>query len=76
MASDMVRVGAMWFKTSKKGDNYLSLSLDLAELFKSLGYEPPEDEALKKVNLSAFQVKEKKNEKSPDYSVLYFLDKK
>ena len=71
--SKPVYVGSIWNKTSKNtGNEYLSVSLNVAELLKSLGFEPPE--GVEKVNLSAFKNTKKVEEKQPDYRLTYFLE--
>lgn len=67
----IVPVGAIWNRVSKAGNDYLGISVDLAELLKALGYEPPE--GLGKVNLSAFVNSNKTEEKQPDFRINYFL---
>lgn len=69
--NNAVRVGAIWEKTAKSGKPYLSLSINVAELLKSLGFEAPE--GLDKVNLSAFKNDKKSSENQPDYSISYFI---
>jgi len=66
-----VSVGAVWAKTSKKNTPYLSLSVNVTELLKSLGYEAPE--GLEKVKLVGFQNGKKSEDKQPDYYVHYFF---
>ena len=52
-------VGAGWKKKTKANENMLSLSIDLGN---------------GKVNLYVFKVREKKTDKSPDYSVCIRTD--
>ena len=71
-----VRVGAVWSKTAKSGKPYLSISISLAELLKTLGYESPEGldkEGLDKVSLSAFENTKKTADNQPDYNINYFI---
>jgi uncharacterized protein (DUF736 family) len=69
--SKPVSVGGIWIKTSKKGDEYLSLSVDLKELLTALGFEPPE--GIEKVNLAAFPNMKRTADNQPNYRISYFL---
>jgi len=63
-------VGGAWNKESKKGNSWVSISLDLHKLLGHLGFEVPENT---KVNVALFENGKKKSEKSPDFNVVYFL---
>ena len=66
----MKYVGSAWNRVSKNGADYISVALDVSKLLGELGYELPPDI---KVNLSLFENNNKKSERSPDYSIVYFI---
>ena len=65
-----IQAGAAWVKTSKNGNEYLSVSLDLPELLKALGVDP---EGLEKVSLMMFPNTKKSADNQPDYRLTYFM---
>jgi uncharacterized protein (DUF736 family) len=70
--SKSVRVGAIWNKVSKNDNPYLSINIDVAELLKCLGYEPPAEKM--SIQLAAFQNNKKEpGGSSPDYGINFFL---
>lgn len=59
------RIGGIWRKTTKGGAEYLSLSLNVADLRRIL------DEATgERVNLNAFGNRTKKTDKHPDFEIV------
>jgi len=63
-----VYCGGIWQKKTRGGQDYLSLSLDLTKLLKSLGFNFEEE---LKVNLAGFKNDRKKSDNSPDFSISY-----
>jgi uncharacterized protein (DUF736 family) len=56
------RVGALWFKKSKSGNKYLSISLNL--------------DGNKVINLLAFENSRKKTKNYPDYEIFQKIETK
>lgn len=64
----LVEIGAGWTKESKSGNPYISISIDMDKLNKTLKMDQT------KVNALIMENKNKKEQKHPDYKISVRVD--
>ena len=73
MATEGIGIGAGWVKTSKNGNAYISMNLDMKKMWEALGF--PEDafpdEFPDKMYCSLFENKKTKDSQ-PDWRLMHF----
>ena len=70
--SKSIEIGAGWTKESKNGNAYVSFSLDVEAIESALTSLKAGTQEVKKINVSMFENTKKKEEKHPDYFLMFF----
>lgn len=67
-----IKIGAGWTKESKSGNAYVSFSLDIEAIEETIRSLVAQKADLKKINVSMFENTKKKEDRQPDYFLMFF----
>lgn len=74
MENNSINIGAGWSRISKKGAPYVSVGLEIKEIWKAVGIDPelmPPD-LPERIFVSLFTNPNKEKEKHPDFNLVFF----
>lgn len=67
-----IKIGAGWTKESKSGNAYVSFSLDVKAIEEAIKTLVASQTPLEKINVSMFENTKKKEDRQPDYFLMFF----